>query len=205
MSSHTADPKLDPYTAKAESVSVTPQEKIDGLKKIVKAARCGMLTTRSKEGAMHSRAMAPADYETLHFLFLGNNASSKFEEIENDSSVNLSFYDPSTTDWASIAGTAKIINDKALIKKHWSSFMKGYFENLGDGVHKGGENDPRVSIIEVIPHEIRTWTATSGKIGQTIKAATGAITGKASPPGELRLLTKTEIEIIEGLNRVQNA
>lgn len=52
---------------------------------------------------------------------MANNSSAKFEELENDSHVNVSFYDEATTDWASFAGVAKISQDKELIKKHWSS------------------------------------------------------------------------------------
>ena len=52
--------ELDPYTAKAENNDLTPQEKIDGLHKIVQKVKTGMLTTRGTDGHIHSRAMAPA-------------------------------------------------------------------------------------------------------------------------------------------------
>ena len=52
--------ELDPYTAKAQNDNLTPQEKVDGLHSIVKKVKTGMLTSRSKDGHMHSRAMAPA-------------------------------------------------------------------------------------------------------------------------------------------------
>lgn len=54
-------------------------------------------------------------------VFIGNNASHKFDEIENDGHVNVSFYDESSTNWASVSGIARITQDKELIKKHWSA------------------------------------------------------------------------------------
>lgn len=57
----------------------------------------------------------------VNLFFIANNASHKFEEIGTDSNVNVSFYDESTTSWASFTGTAKITQDQALIKKFWSS------------------------------------------------------------------------------------
>ena len=54
---------LDPYTAKAENDNLSPQEKIEGLHTIVKSVKTGMLTTRTAEGHLHSRAMAPAGRE----------------------------------------------------------------------------------------------------------------------------------------------
>lgn len=134
--------ELDPYSAKAENNDLTPQQKIEGLHSIVTKIKTGMLTTRSKDGHMHARAMAPAGRECPPFLpcmrelmpiraafdatqvtliFIANKASHKFEEIENDAHVNVSFYDEKTTHWASYSGIARVSQDGALIDKHWSS------------------------------------------------------------------------------------
>lgn len=164
-----------------------------GLNAIIKACHMGMLTTRSPEGALHSRAMSPASVKGLQFLFLANNASYKFDEIKSDSHVNLSFIDTSTTNWASVAGTATISNDKALIKELWSPFVSGYFSDLKDGVHKGDADDPRVSVIKVTPTEIRYWVATSGKVARSLEHAKGAVTGKMTAPGEIRTITPNEV------------
>lgn len=56
----------------------------------------------------------------LTLLFIANDASGKFNEINNDDRVNVSFYDNTTSDWASFAGVAKVTKDKGLIDKHWS-------------------------------------------------------------------------------------
>ncbi|KDQ57465.1 hypothetical protein JAAARDRAFT_47435 [Jaapia argillacea MUCL 33604] len=200
--SSTTNKSLDPYTEKAENNTHSPQEKIEGLHEIIKAAGSGMLVTRAADGHLHSRAMAPAGphgASQVNLIFIANNSSHKFEEIQHDSHVNVSFYDVKTTNWASYAGTARITQDKDLIKKHWSSIISGYFGDLGDGIHKGNEHDPRVSIIEVIPEEIRYWVATSGAVGRTLQVAVGAATGKGAAPGELRTITKEEIQLTQGL------
>lgn len=57
----------------------------------------------------------------VNLIFIANRASHKFDEIENDSNANVSFYDDKSTHWASYSGTAKISQDKELIAKHWSS------------------------------------------------------------------------------------
>lgn len=71
--------------------------------------------------------------------------------------------------------------------------VAGYFGDLGDGVHKGDVNDPRVSAIEVTPEEIHYWYATSGTVSRTAQVAVSAVTGKAAAPGELRTITKAEV------------
>ncbi|KAH7108259.1 hypothetical protein BKA62DRAFT_15955 [Auriculariales sp. MPI-PUGE-AT-0066] len=199
MSTHTADPKLDPYTAKAEGgTEPTPAEKLEQLKTIIKSAPTGMLTTRGKDGAMHSRAMRPTTWDSLVFTFVFNNVSHKAEEIESDSHVNLSFFDQSSTNWVSVAGIAKISNDPIKIKENWSAFMSGYFGKV-DAEHKGDSSDPRVSLIEVTPVNIRYWIATSGKIVRAATTAVSAITGSGSPPGELHIMTEEEIKLVKGL------
>jgi len=176
---------------------------VHGLKEIIKTVKTAMLTTRSSDGVLHARAMTPCsphDKTQLTLNFIGNNASYKFSEIENDSHVNVSFYDQKTTNWASFAGTARIIRDKAIIEEYWSPITAAYFGDLGDGVHKGDVNDPRVSLIEVIPDEVHYWVATEGSIARAVNTTVGAVTGKGRAPGELRTITKAEIQLTQGLH-----
>ncbi|KAJ3762384.1 hypothetical protein EV361DRAFT_909269 [Lentinula raphanica] len=201
----TAHPNLDPYVAKAENNSLSPHEKIKDLHEIVKSVETGMLTTRASSGQMHSRAMIPtapqSDTQTS-LIFFANKASHKFDEIENDAHVNVSFSNPKTTSWASYAGVAKISQDKELIRKHWHKGLSAWFGDLKDNVHKGDENDPRVAIIQVIPDEIRYWVATKGAVSRALETGLNAVTGGVSVPGELRTITLSEIQLTQGLHNI---
>ena len=63
-----SNPALDPYTTNAQNNDVTPQKKIEDLKSILKIVKTGMLTTRDKDGNLHSRAMTPAGRKSLFFF-----------------------------------------------------------------------------------------------------------------------------------------
>jgi len=195
---------LDPYTAKAEDhKNLTPQEKIKDLHEIVKASKTAMFTTRAADGHLHSRAMNPSgpfEDSQVTLVFVANNVSGKFDDIANDDHVNVSFCDSSSTNWASYCGIAKVTQDKEVIKKHWSRFITAYLGDLHDGVHKGDEHDPRVSIIEVVPDSIRYWITHSNTVTRTAQVAASAAMGKATSPGELRTITKEEIQLTHGLN-----
>ncbi|KAI0690119.1 hypothetical protein BC835DRAFT_1366092 [Cytidiella melzeri] len=196
--------ELDPYTAKAENTHLTPQEKVDGLHKIVKDVKTGMLTTRDADGHMHTRAMAPAgpfSPTQVSLIFIANKASHKFEDIENDMHVNVSFYNESNTSWASYCGTARVSQDKALIEKHWSKMTSAWFGDLKDGVHKGDHNDPRVAVIEVVPDSVRYFKSTESTIAKAADIATSALTGKVAAPGELVTITNDEIQLIQGMDK----
>jgi general stress protein 26 len=59
---------------------------------------------------------------TINLVFIANNSSPKFQEIQNDNHVNLSFFQTPSTHWASVSGIARVIEDRAVIKKYWSSW-----------------------------------------------------------------------------------
>ncbi|KAF8629240.1 hypothetical protein AX17_005819 [Amanita inopinata Kibby_2008] len=194
---------LDPYTEKAERTDISLQEKINGLHQVVNKVKTGMLTSRSSGGHLHSRAMSPASpigENQLTLVFLANKVTHKCEELENDANVNVSFYDQHSTNWASYSGKARVSQDRELIKKHWSTFVSAWFGDLKDGVHKGDENDPRVIAIEVIPEEIRYWIVTKGYIGRSVDIGVSAMTGGTASPGEIRTITKDEIELTRALH-----
>lgn len=64
-----------------------------------------------------------------------------------------------------------------------------WFGDLGDGIHRGDENDPRVAVIEVVPDEIRYWYTTKGRAPDV---EIGAVTGKVACPGDLRTISQDE-------------
>jgi len=186
----------DDYT-KATLKEADPQTKVAEIQKIIKDAGVCMLTTKTANGDLHSRAMAPASKEAPHvFCFVANSESGKFDEIEHseDSKVNVSIYDKSSTNWVSVAGNVKINTDKARIHEVFSPATAAWFGDLKDGVHDGTADDPRVQLIEVIPYEIRYWYQTQTTVGALANIATSAVTGKVANPGYLRSLTKAELE-----------
>ena len=69
---------------------------------------------------------------------------------------------------------------------------KAFFGDLKDGVHHGDENDPRVSVIEVVPKEIQYWISTESGVKTAITTTIDAALGKTSVPGELRTISEPE-------------
>jgi len=220
--------KVDPYTSKA-SDNATVQEKIKEVNSIISSVQTCMLTTissidGSSSPALHSRAMNPitsksspidSDEVTLsQFKFIGNVASGKFDEISHNPQVNISFFDPATSDWASVSGEAKLSGHKGSggndvggeggegqgneeIQDLWNPVLKSWFGDLGDGIHTGDWNDPRVCLIKVTPSEIRYWKKTSSLIGEAYQVAKGAVTGEVASPGHLRTIISTELALAQ--------
>lgn len=94
--------------------------------------------------------MAVAKRSGPDFLFLANAHSKKFDDIENNKVTNLYFQNSSNQDWISITGeSVTSSNDDPRIKEIWSPMTGAWFGDLGDGVHTGKPEDPRMKLIEV--------------------------------------------------------
>lgn len=148
-------------TAKAASENgpqLSAAQKVEGALKLSKEIGTCMLTSRTPDGRLASRPMAPATMEGDVFSFFFNQESGKTDDIKADDQVNLSFLNPKSGDWVSIAGKANINDDRSKVKKHWSGALKAWFDDKGDGKHTGDENDPRVALLDVHPEVSRSWS-----------------------------------------------
>jgi general stress protein 26 len=141
------------------------------------------------------RSMATAKRTGPDFLFLANQHSQKFSDLSSNKEVQLTFQDSKTQDWASISGTATTVsNNDPRIKDVWSNGVKAWFGDLGDGVHTGGPEDPRMALIEVKAKYITYWLHEVGTLGFVKEVAGAALTGNVANTGVLRELKEAEIE-----------
>lgn len=162
----------------------------DGLK------LCLMITERANIGPV-SRAMAVAKREGPDFLFVANVNSQKFKDIKNNSTINLSFIDNKSTDWISVTGkaTTRLNKEDPRIEKIYSTAVKAWFGDLGDGVHDGSAKDPRVGSIEVKSNYVAYYKTETGMLGHTKEIAQATLTGQVAQTGLLRELSEEDLDL----------
>jgi len=193
----------DPYKeANADNLNVSLKEKVEDLMTFITNTKYGMMTTRQdRSGLLVSRCMALADKENgVDLIFHTNTETGKTDELHSDPHVNMSFIKPSTGEWASISGTASIETDREKIRNHYSPSLKAWVGDLGDGVHDGGPEDPRIAIIK-----IRAVTATYAlRKGTTVQRgleiAKGTIIGCVASTNMLREITEAELQQYRAVN-----
>ena len=155
---------------------MTKQDSIDLLKEKVKDVRMAMLTTMTKEGDHVARPMATQEMGSDGTIwFLTSVDSSKVTDIKINSKVGLSYSDPGSELYVSVSGSAKVNNDRELIKKFWNPFYKAWFES---------EDDPSIRVIEIKPTSAEYWDTKGGKVVSLISMALSAVTGKDFEAGE---------------------
>ena len=191
----TGDKPSDPYKEK-NTDQPDLKTKISDLVDFVTKSKYAMMTTREADSdKLVSRCMAVAATETggLDLLFHTNTESGKTNDLAADSHINISFLN-SSGEWASVSGLATVVTDRSVVKEHYSPTLKAWLGDLGDGVHDGSENDPRIGVIRV-----KTVTATYSLVAKNFLArvadiAQGAITGQTAQPNSLREISESEVQ-----------
>ena len=129
------------------------------------------------------------------FLYIANKHSKKFTDISENSTAQITFQDSSTQNWISITGKVTTADNKdPRIKEVFSKAASAWFGDLGDGVHNGTAEDPRVTLIEFKASYITYWKTESTKIGYLKEVAQAAITGQVAQTGVTREMNEAEIE-----------
>ncbi|CAK3998277.1 hypothetical protein MYCGRDRAFT_83301 [Lecanosticta acicola] len=184
----------DPSVSKQYDASASLEQKLKDFYEIADGQKIGMLGTYRNGIGPVSRSMAVAKRTGPDFLFLTNSNSKKIQDLQASKQVQLSFHDSSKQDWISVTGEAvTVTNDDPRIKEIYSKPVSAWFGDLKDGVHDGGPEDPRMTLIEVQPKYVVYWKRTTGAIGMAKEIGGAVLTGGVANTGALREVHSDEI------------
>jgi general stress protein 26 len=153
------------------------REQVEKLAELIKDIGYAMLTTVLPDGTLRSRPMATqkAPFDGTLWFFTDAD-SAKVHEVEGDGHVNVAYADPSHNRWVSVAGTARVVRDKAKVKELWTPPLKAWFPK--------GPDDPNIALLRVDVSGAEYWDAPSSKMVQLVGFVKAAVTGKRYEPGE---------------------
>jgi len=190
----TGNKAADPYKEKnLENPSL--KDKVEDLITFMDKCKFCMMTTRiESSGLLVSRCMALAAKEGngVDLVFHSNTESGKTDDLASDSDINIGFLN-SSGEWASISGKASVDTDRADVKKYYSPALKAWIGDLGDGVHDGGPDDPRICIIRVKTVTAQYAISKRTMIGGLVEVAKGVATGESPSVNKLRHLNEAEV------------
>ena len=146
-----------------------------GLKKLKeindKATACFFCTNIQSQKPFATRPMSVQKLDEQGvFWFLSATDSHKNQEIAADANVQLLFQGSDYADFLTLYGQATISTDKQKIKELWNPILKTWFTE--------GQDDPRISVIKVVPTEGYYWDIKHNQAIALLKRVAGAITGK---------------------------
>lgn len=188
--------KTDPSVAKQYDSSAPMEKQWSDLYSIIDNLKVSMMNTSRKDlgGIAVGRCMALSSRTGPDLLYLANKHSRKFEDLDNNPAIQINFHDTKSQDWVSITGEATYSSDDARIKDLYSPLISAWFGDLGDGVHDGTANDPRMTLIEVKPKYIVYWKKDVTTLGFVKEVAQAAFMGDVAQTGVQRELVEADIE-----------
>ncbi|EGX96607.1 protein bli-3 [Cordyceps militaris CM01] len=192
----TGNAPADPYTKANADTKVDGPQKMKDFTEFVTASKYGMLTThQSGSSRLVSRSMALAGTESngIDLVFQINTESGKTDDVTGDPNVNVAFLDAKGS-WASVAGKAAVVTERDEVKKYYSPILKAWLGDLGDGVHDGSENDPRIGLIKLRAETITHNVAQYGALKTAAKVTAAAVQGKTAEVNSLRYISEDELK-----------
>lgn len=168
-------------------------KKLDELYKLIDGIEIAMFTTRRPDGHLVSRPMATQERVTgTDLWFVTDISSNKLDEVQSDSHVNLAYYNNKSREWVSVAGTAIVTQDRAMIEELYKPDWKAWFGDEG-GERNGGPGDPRLALVLVEAHSVEYLVVNTPRPVVLFEVAKGILTGSKVDVGEQRSLNEREL------------
>jgi general stress protein 26 len=123
------------------------------LAELIRDMRFTMMSTIDGDGAIYSRPMVNLSIDEQQFdgklWFFTKRDSPKVQSIKNDQHVNLAYADPSRQRFVSLAGQARLVEDREKMQQLWSPELKEWFPD--------GLEEPGLSLICVEAQSAEVW------------------------------------------------
>lgn len=140
------------------------------------------MVTLMESGTLVSRPMTMQEIEAGQTIwFFAGRDSRLVQNIGNEAPVNVSVVDHDDSLFVSVAGRARLVEDKAKAKALFNAFALAWFP--------GGANDANLALVKVEIESAEYWDSDHGRMMQLMMMAKAAVTGH--PPtgiGEHRAL-----------------
>jgi general stress protein 26 len=155
-------------------MTTTPEE-MDKIAGLINSAKIALVTTVGPDGKLLSRPLAMQDREFDGELwFFTPDPSAKTEQVQANNHVNVALQ--VGNGYLSIAGTATVSRDRAMIDELWNAAAEAWFEQ--------GKDDPAVALLRVHADSAEYWTVDSPKVVALVKYAKAIVTGKRPDVGD---------------------
>jgi general stress protein 26 len=148
------------------------QDAIKRIREVVKkSATCFFCTAHGQGPSGGTRPMNVREVDDAGQLwFLSADDSHKNLELAEDPTVSLFFQGSEHSDFLHLQGRARVSRDRAKLEDLWEPILKTWFT--------GGIDDPRITVIEVLPSSGYYWDNKHGNMVAGVKMLVGAAVGK---------------------------
>jgi general stress protein 26 len=143
--------------------------KADRVWALMKEIGVAMVVTHDGRGdELRARPMAARpDVDENAIYFLTDAAAPKDGEVERNPNICLAFSDLKGQKYLSVTGRAEMSDDRAKIKRFWSTGDKAFWPDADDAA---------IRLLRVVPEEAEYWEG-PGLIVASVRMIASAVTG----------------------------
>lgn len=150
---------------------------IQEIKEMVQDIKTCMMVTISDGGQIRSRPMQVQEMDLLNQIwFFTSEFTSQTADVEQNLAVCLDFADVSAQRYLSLNGYGEVVHDKEKMMELYTPVMRAWFPE--------GLDDPKLTLLKVVPTSAEYWEAGGGKVSQIIGIAKAVVTGTVYQQGE---------------------
>ncbi len=150
---------------------------IQDIRDMVQDMKVCMMATISDGGQMRSRPMQVQEMDLLNQIwFFTSEFTSQAHDVENNMAVCLDFIDTGGQRYLSLNGFGEVVHDKEKMKELYTPIMRAWFPE--------GLDDPKLTLLKVVPTSAEYWEAGGSRIGTMIDIAKAVVTGTTYKQGE---------------------
>ena len=136
---------------------LTGVEASDRLRELVTDIDFTLLTTVDASGHLVSRPMSTRHVDDDGTIwFFTSDDSKKADEVDEESDVNLAYLDNKGMRFVTVAGKARIVDDRDLMERLYTPSLDIWFAD--------GLDTPDIALLRVSPVEAEFWEPAHGKI-----------------------------------------
>ncbi|MGZ8490802.1 MAG: pyridoxamine 5'-phosphate oxidase family protein [Gemmatirosa sp.] len=170
------------------------EKKLDDLYALIDGIEVALFTTRRADGQLVTRPMQVQRRTAgTDLWFMTNVESHKLEELATDAHVNCGFYKDRTREWVSVSGSARITQDRQIIRDLYQADWRAWLGDEG-GARDGGPDDPRIALVLVEANSVIYSKQDRPMPMVLFELAKGIATGSQPKVSDMRSLDDTELQ-----------
>ncbi|QDV33221.1 pyridoxamine 5'-phosphate oxidase family protein [Tautonia plasticadhaerens] len=156
----------------------TRNEDVRRLGELIADLGVAMMTTVEPDGTLRSRPMqthVDGEFDGTLWFFTREHSTKVFD-IGRDRHVNLGFACPKSEKYVSIAGKARLVQDRQRAERMWTPAYEAWFPK--------GLDDPELALIRVEADKGEFWDTAPGAVVHAVGYLKAKLTGESHKPAD---------------------
>ncbi len=184
---------MDQVKARNVEQDVPTEKKLDELYELIDDMKVCLMTTARPDGHLVTRPMEVRERASgADLWFVTNVESEKLDELAHNPHVNLGFYNDKSREWVSVSGTAKLTQDRELVRELYTPDLKAWFPEESE-TRDGGPDDPRIALVLVEAHTVIFSKQNRPRPVVLFEIARAMVTGSAPKVSDIRTIDEREL------------